>query len=293
MASSGMYNNDGVSEDASTALRFLVEGDATYAMLVYAVAETLGATKLDPRVSKLLRTQVDSLAAMDVAGLKAQMSQQGAAFSTLDADMKASFDAIDSLPAAIIVPLVGSYTKGALVAAVAFEHGGWPALNALYANPPQSTEQVLHPETKLFPKRELPITVSFPAPDTALVTDVMGELSWWIYLDQWAKGRAADAAAGWGGDRYSISKRADGKLVASIATTWDTAADAKQFADAYIASLATRFPNGGTDPVKGVARSDGDKVFVRRTGNHVFIVDGADAPATLDELVRKTKFKRT
>lgn len=292
MMAPGMYNNDAVSEDAATAIRFLVEGDATYAMLVYAVADAMKATKLDPTMSKLLRSQVDSFAAMDVAGLKAQMSQQGAAFSTMDADMKASFDAIDSLPAAIIVPLIGSYTKGALVAAVAFENGGWPALNALYTNPPQSTEQVLHPATKLFPKRDFPVTVTFPTTKDALVTDVMGELGWWIYLDQWASPDAATAAEGWGGDLFSVTKRPDGHHVASIATTWDTPADAKQFLAAYTASLAKRFPEGGTDAKKGIARPDGGKVFVRQQGANVFIVDGADDAKALDELAKKTKFQK-
>ncbi len=288
----GLYNNDAVSEDAATAIRFLVEGDATYSMLVYAVADAIKGTKLDPKTSKLLRAQVDGLAAMDVAGLKAQMSQQGAAFSSMDASMKASFDAIDSIPPAILVPMIGSSTKGALVAAVAFEHGGWPALNALYADPPQSTEQVLHPATKLFPKRELPVTVTFPTTKDALVTDVMGELSWWVYFDQWAKDKATDAAAGWGGDLFSVTKRADGRLVASLATTWDTPADAKQFADAYTASLAARFPGATLDPKKGLARPDGGKVFLRHTGNAVYIVDGADDAKALGELVKSTKFKK-
>lgn len=289
----GMYDNDAVSEDAATAVRFLVEGDATYSMLVYAVADATKLTKLDPKMAKLLRTQIDGLAAMDVAGLKAQMSQQGAAFSGMDASMKASFDAIDSIPAAILVPMIGSYTKGALVSAVAFENGGWPAVNALYTNPPQSTEQVLHPATKMFPKRELPVTVTFATPKDALVTDVMGELSWAIYFDQWAKDKAADAAAGWGGDLWSVAKRADGRLVASIATTWDSPADAKQFADAYTASLATRFPAAGTTDTKaGVPRPDGGKVFLRLAGNAVYIVDGADDTKPLDDLVKKTKFQK-
>ncbi len=292
MMASGMYNNDAMSEDAATAIRFLVEGDATYSMLVYTIANAIKSDKLSPQTAKMLRGQVDSMAAMDVAALKAQMSQQGAAFSSLDADMKASFDAIDSLPAAIIVPMIGSYTKGALVAAVAFEHGGWPALNALYTNPPQSTEQVLHPATKLFPTRDLPVTVTFPTTKDALVTDVLGELGWSIYLDQWGVDNAADAAAGWGGDLYSVSRRPDGTLVASIATTWDTPADAKQFVDAYTASLAKRFPQGGSGAKTGVTRPDGTKVFVKHAGKNVFIVDGARDAKPLDDLVKKAKFQK-
>ena len=308
LMASGMYNNDAVSEDAATAIRFLVEGDATYAMLVYAVADAMKATKLEPQMAKMLRPQVEQFAAMDTAALKTQMSQQGAAFSSMDPSMKAMFDAVDSIPSAILVPLVGAYTKGALVSAVAFDTGGWRAVDALYANPPQSTEQVLHPATKLFPKREMPVTVTFPVGKDAIVTDVVGELGWWIYFDQWANksdergtrssaegdakvnNKATLASEGWGGDTWSVARRADGRLVASIATTWDTPADAKQFAEAYTASLATRFPAAGTtDATKGVPRPDGGKVFLRLAGKNVFIVDGADDTKPLDALVKSTK----
>ena len=62
---------------------------------------------------------------------------------------------MDSLPPAVLVPLVTSYMKGALVSSVAYKQGGWKAVDELYKHPPESTEQTLHPETKLFPTRDI------------------------------------------------------------------------------------------------------------------------------------------
>ena len=92
---------------------------------------------------------------------------------------------------------------------------------------------------------------------------------------------------GWGGDRYVVSTGKDGHLIGRIATVWDTPDDARQFADAYAASLAARFPGGGARAA-GIARPDGGRVFVRTVGDRVFIVDGADDAGALDAVVRST-----
>jgi hypothetical protein len=127
--------------------------------------------------------------------------------------------------------------------------------------------------------------------DRELSGNVLGELQWRIYLELWKSPRAAEAAEGWGGDRYSVTRRSDGHLVGRIATTWDSAKDAEQFATAYIASLAARFPGADTsDPAAGIARPDSGKVFVRTIGKRVFIVDGGRAAAELEELIRTSKF---
>jgi hypothetical protein len=190
----------------------------------------------------------------------------------------------------VLVPLLSSYMKGSLVALTAYEHGGWPSVDALYRDPPASTEQVLHPETKLFPTRERPHRVTLArTADPELAGNVLGELQWRIYFTLWKSPGAAAAAEGWGGDRFSVTRRKDGRLIGRIATTWDTAGDATQFADAYVASVAARFPGADiSHPAAGIARAEGGKVFVRTAGKRVYIVDGADDPGVLDALVRTT-----
>ena len=151
---------------------------------------------------------------------------------------------------------------------------------------------MLHPETKLFPTRDHPHKVRLArTAGQELSGNVLGELQWRIYFDLWKTPEAAGAAEGWGGDRYSVTRGKDGALLGRIATTWDSAEDATQFATAYVASLAARFPGADTShPESGVARADGGKVFVRIAGKRVFIVDGARDAAELDAVIRSTKF---
>jgi hypothetical protein len=279
-----------IDDDASTARKFVVEGDATLVMLLYSVQSMLG-DKMSPAVIGVLREQIVKFASLDIKDLKEQAKSQAALFGGSDNDIKKAIDAMDDIPHAVLVPLLDSYMKGALVALTAYEHGGWAAVDELYRKPPTSSEQVLHPDKKLYPKRDEPRRLTLAASaDRELANNVLGELQWKIYFEQWKVPKAVEAAEGWGGDRFSVTRRKDDKLIGRVATVWDTAADAQQFAAAYAASLAARFPGVDTShPATGVARPDGTKIFVRTADKRVFIVDGADDARALDELVRSTK----
>jgi hypothetical protein len=280
-------SNHQLDDDAATARRFVAEGDATLVMLLYAMRTMLG-DQIAPPVLAVLRDQIEKLASQDIAALEAQVRQQSALFGGIDGEIQKSIDAMEDIPPAVLVPLLDSYMKGALVALTAYEHGGWAAVDALYRDPPSSTEQVLHPATKLYPVRDRPRRVQLArSADPELAGDVLGELQWKIYFEQWKVPHAAEAAAGWGGDRYAVNRRRDGRLIGRIATVWDTPDDARQFADAYAASLAARFPGGGA-LAAGIARQGGGRAFVRTVGDRVFIVDGADDAGALDALVRST-----
>ena len=282
-----------IDDDAATARRFVGEGDATLVMLLYAMHSIVG-DQLTPAVLASVRHQITAFAAMDADSLKKMTKSQAAALGGvgMDADIQKAIDAMDDIPSTVLVPLLASYMKGSLVALTAYEHGGWASVDALYRDPPASTEQVLHPETKLFPAREPPhhVTLARTA-DPELAGNVLGELQWQIYFELWKSPHATDASEGWGGDRYSVTRRKDGRLIGRIATVWDTPSDAEQFASAYLASLAVRFPGASTSaPAAGFARPDGGKVFLRTIGTRVFIVDGADDAGALDELIRTTTF---
>jgi hypothetical protein len=283
-----------IDDDAATARRFVAEGDATFVMLLYSVHSVLGGLdgKLPPEVVATLRSQITPFATLDVEELKAMSKSQSAAYGRMDPEIQKSIDTMDAIPPAVLVPLLDSYMKGALVAFTAYEHGGWPSVDALYRNPPASTEQVLHPETKLIPARERPHRVTLAkTADPQVTGNVLGELLWRVYFELWKSPHAAEASGGWGGDRYAITRRTDGRLIGRVATTWDTAGDAQQFARAYLASLAVRFPGADVShPAAGIARPDGGKVFVRTAGTRVFIVDGADDAGSLDALIRTTAF---
>ena len=91
----------------------------------------------------------------------------------------------------------------------------WDAVNDVYSNLPQSTEQIIHPEKYL--EQDEPQDVTLPDLETALGgtwsqldTDVFGELYMRLYLEAFINtDQATIAAEGWDGDRYVYLKDAE------------------------------------------------------------------------------------
>lgn len=279
-------SGNALDADELVARRCLVEGDATFTMFLFALDTMGGDAK--PNMAKMLRAQLDQFATMspedllrqNVLGLTAK----------LDPELKTSLDQLDEMPSTVLVPIVDEYFRGAQLIAATHERGGWKAVDALYADPPESTEQVLHPSTKLFPHRDHPhrVAIAKPTDGTEVASLVFGELQWQIYFQLWLPAQKAIASEGWGGDRVSVVKRGDGTLVARIATVWDTQQDADELHTAYVASLAKRFPKGAGDPTSpaGFDRGDGrGKIYVHQDGLKVFIVDGGLDHTAVDQLV--------
>jgi hypothetical protein len=147
--------------------------------------------------------------------------------------------ALDSLPAILRESLTFPYTQGLNLALGEYIGGvGFPGVDALYANPPDSTEQVMHP-TKLDP-REAPIEVVFDRGAAgsdwcAAFEDTLGEFQLGILLNDAVgveKSAAGTAAAGWGGDRVALVDGPDGVSGVVLDTRWDTPEDATEFATA-------------------------------------------------------------
>ncbi|HEY3359913.1 MAG TPA: hypothetical protein VGQ83_42070 [Polyangia bacterium] len=161
----------------------------------------------------------------------------------------------------------------------------WTKINELYARPPESTEQVMHPEKYL--RGEKPITIT-PKPLAALKgarevwQDTFGEAQLRAYLEQYVDGeRAAAAAAGWGGDRavaYEIPG-ARGPAVVLLAA-WDSEQDAIEFEEAQLAALAKLAgrPARTAGPAAYPA-ADGTVFAVERQGT--LVLSGFGVPAAL------------
>ncbi|MEZ6138821.1 MAG: hypothetical protein R3C53_28375 [Pirellulaceae bacterium] len=131
------------------------------------------------------------------------------------------------------------YFQGMIFNLTAAGEGGWDRIHQLYADPPTSTEQVLHPR-KYFDRehRDVPQTVTIPDVQEIvgeswkhLGGNVLGELQTSIMLKRIPGGKAA--SEGWDGDRYEVFKSPDGKLGLLSVSVWDSPTDAQQFADAY------------------------------------------------------------
>lgn len=145
-----------------------------------------------------------------------------------------------------------------------YERGNWAAVNRAYADLPQSTEHILHPETYL--AGEAPLDVGLPSLEGVLGEawrlvddDVLGE--WMAFL---ILGYGADisaqlpdddawrAAEGWGGDHYQVyHEAATGETVLVARWAWDSQRDADEFAQALRQYQEQRFRGGQVNRTDG------------------------------------------
>ncbi|MGZ3585682.1 MAG: hypothetical protein ACXVAE_07615 [Candidatus Limnocylindrales bacterium] len=170
-----------------------------------------------------------------------------------------------SMPPYLVQQLLFPYQRGLAFVTALQAQGGWAAVDAAYARPPDSSSQILHPE--LYAAKVEPVTVDVGAPSlvaaldraagsgwTASYQDTIGEFS----LGQWLqRGAGADGAAsvvGWRGDRAVYLEGPGGHWYLVIRTTFDTGDAAARFhaaAEASVRGLAassavTTAPDGRT-----------------------------------------------
>ncbi|MEX1248667.1 MAG: hypothetical protein WEA61_09300 [Anaerolineales bacterium] len=205
--------------DACRALRALVQGDASLA----------GDQWLQSHGAAEVQQAVDELTAEPPSG-----EQASPGFAAMDLNFP------------------GQY--GPALAEAAFASGGWGGVDALYASPPVSSEQLMHAEK--FSAGEGPAQMSEasfgPAFGSGWDEVQTGELGEWLTFlilahgagseAQLEAGLAAAAAAGWGGDRFQAFARQSDAAVA-LAAHWvmDSEADAGQLGAALESYVAARF----------------------------------------------------
>jgi hypothetical protein len=242
-----MYNDDACEIDSErcAAIQALIEGDSTLLELQWFI-ENASDTDLQEIVEY---------------------------YDSLDLSV------LENAPAFLQEDFVFPYDEGYLFVESLFNDGGWAAVDAAYADPPVSTEQILHPEK--YPG-DPPVEVAMPdlLPTLGdgweqLDDNVMGE--WYTYLilghgadpaARLADEEAAAAAAGWGGDRYVVYlNRSTGGLVLALKAAWDTPADAAEFADAFRDHAGARFGAATAGP-SGAALYEGE------AGVHLFLEAG-------------------
>lgn len=159
-------------------------------------------------------------------------------------DMSVLYSVPDILRQSLFFP----YEHGQAFVEALYEEGGWATVDAAYADPPRSTEHILHPSR--YRAGDAPQLVSLPPLTDTLGAgwrqvdeDILGEFFTRYYLAQQIPEEEAQVAAeGWGGDRYAVHyHQADETLVLALHTVWDTPADAEEFVDAYVAYAEGRF----------------------------------------------------
>jgi len=274
--------------DQALARQAVVEGEATYVMTLWTFQRTMG--KLPPRDALSMAIAMQSN--MSVNQLQGMLAQPQTA-AVLDAQTRESIEATKTIPPFIMETLLGAYLKG-VGFIFAVHEKGWPEVEKLYREyPPQSTEQILHPEK--WTAREGPSKITWPdfasvpvlKKDWQLIdSDVLGELQWRIiFREHGLTNQANSAAAGWDGDRYAVFKRKDSDaMLLLLRTSWDDAAQAKEFNDAYGRLLQTKY--------SGVTRRPWAMVQRERD---VYVVEGArsddEYTALLDVIGKASKQK--
>jgi hypothetical protein len=140
------------------------------------------------------------------------------------------------------------YISGAEFVGQLYASGGWEAVDAAYDNLPASTEQVLHPQAYLDgePPAEVdPLDLwSVVGADWGHASDTtLGEAWMAIWLEGIgvAQESAETAAAGWGGDRLTVATNPDGSWALGWRIAWDAPLDATEFEAAY-ASVEDTLP---------------------------------------------------
>jgi hypothetical protein len=151
---------------------------------------------------------------------------------------------LPGIPAWMVKELELPYVAGASFVTGLRTTGGNGAIDAAFRDPPASTEQILHPEK--YDAHEAPLAIRAPAMATlgswsAPVPNTEGEaiISIWLQALGVSASVADQAAAGWGGDRLAAASGPSGAFLLAWHLTWDTTADADQFAAAY-ATARTR-----------------------------------------------------
>ena len=146
-----------------------------------------------------------------------------------------------SAPAFIRQTIAYPYVDGPQFAYTLFlQNQDFTAVNAAFERPPESTEQVIHPEK--YAESEPPLQVDMPDLARALgigwteiERDVMGELFIRSLLsDTLEQETYRAAAAGWGGDSFVLLEAPNGSDVFVSVVWWDSEMDAAEFAEALV-----------------------------------------------------------
>ncbi len=235
-----------VDDDRALALSGLIEGEATMVTSLWVIRSAMDPT-------------MPPLATEDPAEL-----------------IRAASEGLEDVPRFLKETLTFPYLAGSTWAAEIMRRGGGlKALDSYFAEPPDSTEQILHPERSL-PPRDLPAVIdpgllqaALSRSDPVIKQDTMGEFGIRLLFMGSGDKAAAAAGEGWDGDRYLLAGRKGARHLTWV-SAWDSEADAEEFAASASDWLGRR------------ASSDGG-FSVRREGSTVVVAEGRGAEGSMPE----------
>lgn len=182
------------NDDAELAREAVLEGSAMAAMIDYLLKGT--------------GHSVEDMPAIDPSVFAGDMSKS-----------PKLQEAPQFLKDAMIFPYFGGLTFSTAI----LKPAGWSGLSAVFAKPPVSTQQIMHPA--FYKSGRAPAQITIPSFEKLLGSDwvkldenVMGEFGWKEILKQFlGEERATPLAAAWGGDRYVLYEQKQTKRLILVA----------------------------------------------------------------------------
>ncbi len=263
-------------DDRDLALSALIEGEATLTMIGAQMNDWDGSIVKDVPSANLDRVFSLMIPFLPLAG--------GAS--------------LREAPVILSETMIFPYLRGLIFCARLTNDGGWSALSDAYREPPLSTEQIIHPE-KYRAKLDRPTRIDLGTLETGcgwheVGRNVVGEMQLGVMLRRHG-GKVA--AAGWDGDRYAVFEGPNGRLGLVWLITWDSEADALEFAQGYARFQATKLETDLPPPEKLAEASRRGTVFaLERRGADVAVVEGFPPDTTnrlLEAAFRATKAEMT
>ncbi len=246
------------NDDEALAHKALAEGDGMAVMLDY-LLQPAGKTFLElPDLVFVMRSQL-----------------------TL---MESQFAVFREAPVFLKETLLFPYGYGAAFLQKARANGQpWSAVDKIYSDLPESTEQIMHPD-KYFVSRDKPKLFKTEELIGSLgdrwhegYSAVLGEFSMFLLLRlHLPEEKAKKASEGWGGDRVVLVDEVQGQgSFVLLDSVWDTDQDAEEFRQALEEWLPGRLPNAEKSDVTASSTTfaEGDVVsFAQRRGLKVRLV---------------------
>lgn len=244
------------NDDQTLARNALIEGEGLAVMLSYSL-QPLGQDFLDiPDIVGLNRAQLPLMAA--------------------------EFPIFASAPAYLRETLMFPYSYGAVFLQEYLRSHSWDQVAEIYADLPQSSEQILHPE-KYFVQRDSPTLVTTEGLEAALegswesiFETVLGEYTLYLLLEGRLGAEEAERAAeGWDGDSVHLLENGD-ESVLLMTTIWDSDEDALEFLQAYRNLMEARFPaiefrseRNGEDGMRYITEQPRHRITIEHSGRGV------------------------
>ncbi len=159
---------------------------------------------------------------------------------------------LQEAPAFLRDSMIFPYFAGLTFSQAILKPAGWSGVSAVFAKPPLSTQQIMHPA--LYKSGKVPAQVKVPSIEkqlgegwTKLDENDMGEFGWLEILKQFiGEEKAKPLAAAWEGDRYAVyEQKKTKKLVLIARLKLDSEEHAERFFAAYAGALVKK--HGGAE----------------------------------------------